>query len=117
MIDLQLASQMPALSAAAEAALFRMVQTALDNVIRHAQANRCQIRLDVSEGALWLVIIDDGIGISPAVMAGVGLTSMRERMEELGGTFASNTNQPTGTRLSASIPLLSDEQILADSTP
>jgi signal transduction histidine kinase len=109
-IDLQLAPQLPPLSAAAEAALFRMVQTALDNVIRHAQANHCQIRLDVSEGALWLVITDDGIGIAPAVMAGVGLTSMRERMEELGGTFASNTNQPTGTRLSASIPLLSDGQ-------
>jgi signal transduction histidine kinase len=115
-IDLQLAPQLPPLSAAAEAALFRMVQTALDNVIRHAQANRCQIRLDVSEGVLWLVITDDGIGISPAVMAGVGLTSMRERMEELGGTFASNTNQPTGTRLSASIPLLSDGQILEDSS-
>ena len=116
-IDLQLAPQLPALSAAAEAALFRMVQTALDNVIRHAQARHCQVRLDVSEGALWLVIIDDGIGISPAVRAGVGLTSMRERMEELGGTFAISSIQPTGTRLSASIPLLSDEQILADSTP
>ncbi len=113
-IDLQMSPQMPFLSAAVEVAAYRIVQTAIDNVIKHAQATTCQVRLEASEHILWMVITDDGIGISPKFLAGVGLTSMRERTEELGGTFGVAAIKPAGTQVSASIPLITESILSQD---
>ncbi len=107
-IDLQLSSQLPFLSAAVEVAAFRIVQTAVDNVIKHARATTCQVRLEAADQTLRIAVTDDGVGISPDFMAGVGLTSMRERTEELGGKFEVVANIPTGTRLTVSIPLVEE---------
>ncbi len=106
-IHLQMPPHLPLLNAAIEVAVYRIVQTSVDNVIKHAQAQNCQVRLTVAENMLCVEITDDGIGISPDFRAGVGLTSMRERTEELGGTFAIADIKPSGTRLTASIPFLS----------
>ncbi|MCW1967829.1 MAG: sensor histidine kinase [Anaerolineae bacterium] len=105
-IELEIAPQLPPLSAAIEVAVYRIVQTAVDNVIKHAQATHCQVRLFVRDDTLHTEITDDGIGISPSFMAGVGLTSMRERSEELGGTLQVLAIQPKGTRLTSAIPLI-----------
>ena len=59
------------------------VQEALNNVVRHASARNCIVRLEISSD-LMLEITDDGAGLPPDRRAGVGLTSMRERAEELG---------------------------------
>ena len=92
------------LSAAVEVAAFRIIQTALDNVAQHAQARSCCIHLSTTPLGLHLEIIDDGVGIPLDFQAGVGLTSMRERAEELGGTFSIASNTPRGTRLLALLP-------------
>jgi signal transduction histidine kinase len=107
-IKLNLPAQLPPLSAAVEVAAFRIMQTALDNVIKHAQATRCDVRLTVLDGKIAIDIMDNGKGIAVNYKAGVGLTSMRERAEELGGAFAIAPTTPQGTHLSVSIPLLSE---------
>jgi signal transduction histidine kinase len=105
-ITLHLPLQLPPLNAAVEVAAFRIMQTSLDNVIKHAEATTCDARLTMTDSHLQIEIIDNGIGITEKYRAGVGLTSMRERAEELGGTFAIAPIQPHGTRLSVSLPLL-----------
>jgi signal transduction histidine kinase len=108
-INLSLPETLPTLTAAVEVAAFRIMQTSLDNVIKHAQATRCDMRLAVTNDTLTIDIIDNGKGIAPDYLAGVGLTSMRERAEELGGTFAITQVKPKGTHLAVSIPLPSVE--------
>ncbi len=105
-IKLSLPPQLPTLNAAVEVAAFRIMQTALDNVFKHAQATRCDARLIATNDHLQIEIVDNGIGIPEKHRAGVGLTAMRERAEELGGVFAIAPIQPHGTRLSVSLPLL-----------
>src|SRR5215204_2677808 len=82
--------ELPPLPAAVEVACYRIVQEALTNVARHADAKTCQLRLSVGRGAgvLEVEITDDGAEIPENRVAGVGLSSMRERAEELGGTLA-----------------------------
>ncbi len=113
-INLKLSAQLPALTAAVEVAAFRIMHTGIDNVVKHAQAAHCEVRLSVTNGDLKIDIIDDGIGIIVNYRAGVGLTSMRERAEELGGTFTIGRNKPNGTHLSVSIPLLLEENSTKD---
>lgn len=107
-IALDLPPLAPSLSAAVEVAAFRIVQTGLDNVVQHAQATRCNVRLAVTADVLEITIVDDGIGIAPDYLAGVGLTSMRERAEELGGSFAVAPIQPHGTHVSVCFPIVPD---------
>ena len=78
---------LPHLPAAVEVAAYRIVQEAMTNVIRHAHAQSCSIRF-LMKDTLQIEIQDDGIGIEDVTRTrGVGLTSMRERAEELGGTL------------------------------
>lgn len=105
-IKLDLPAQLPPLSAAVEVAAFRIMQTSLDNVIKHAQASHAELRLTISGDSLSIDVTDDGKGIADEYRAGVGLTSMRERAEELGGRFAIAPIQPKGTQLLVTIPLL-----------
>jgi signal transduction histidine kinase len=98
---------LPELSAAVEVAIYRIAQEALTNVVRHAAARRCDIRLTLDEPAAWLTlsIQDDGRGLSPSHGVGVGLVSMRERAEELGGTCTIEPVESGGTRVQARLPL------------
>lgn len=75
-----------ALPAAMEVAIYRIVDEALTNVMKHANATTCRVRL-THDAAIDLSIEDDGDGMSPTMRSGVGLMSMRERAEELGGAF------------------------------
>ncbi|HET8628616.1 MAG TPA: sensor histidine kinase [Thermomicrobiales bacterium] len=95
---------LPPLAAAVEVAAFRIAQEAVANVARHAHARRCTVTLAVG-AALEVAIADDGVGIAAGRRAGVGLTSMRERAEELGGTCAFEANPGGGTRVIARLPL------------
>ncbi|MGI8688073.1 MAG: GAF domain-containing sensor histidine kinase, partial [Thermomicrobiales bacterium] len=99
--------QLPPLSAAVEVAAYRIMQEALTNVVRHADAHWCVIclALDEARGTLRITVTDDGVGIPATHRAGVGLTSMRERATELGGIFAVETPPTGGTRVSAHLPL------------
>ena len=95
----------PGLPAATEVALYRIAQEALTNVARHAGADSCRVRLRADEGALELEVSDDGGGIGGDAGAGIGLVSMRERAEELGGTCEVSTPPGGGTRVVARLPM------------
>lgn len=107
-VQLELPTTVAKVSAAVEVALFRIVQTALDNVVKHAQATCCHVQLRVAEAAITLTITDNGIGIGGQHAPGVGLTSMQERAEELGGTLRILPVQPHGVQLQVTIPLLDE---------
>ena len=92
------------LPAAVEVAAYHIAQEALANVARHASARHCTVVLTASE-VLTLTVTDDGVGIPAARTAGVGLSSMRERAEELGGTLVLETALGGGTTVRATLPL------------
>jgi signal transduction histidine kinase len=100
---------LPPLSAAVEVAAYRIVLEALTNVIRHAQAQHCAIRFSVGHNGagdvLRIEVQDDGKGMPEAHRAGVGLRSMRERAEEIGGTCVVESEARQGTCISVKVPL------------
>ena len=96
-------AQLPALPAAVEVAAYRIVQEALENVSKHSQARICSIQF-VNHNGLEIEITDDGIGLLPNITPGVGLRSMRERAEELGGSCVIERGVKGGTRVLAHLP-------------
>ena len=84
------------------------MQEALTNVVRHARARHCWIRLAIEQGALSLEIRDDGVGLPGERHVGVGLQSIRERAEELGGMCRIEADPAGGTRVLARLPLPHD---------
>lgn len=104
--------ELPTLSAAVEVAAYRIVLETLTNVVRHAQAQHCEIRMTLND-ELQIEIIDDGIGIATNHRAGIGLISMRERAAELGGTFSvESLGQRRGTRVCARLPLPAKSEVM-----
>jgi signal transduction histidine kinase len=101
---------LPPLSAAVEVAAYRIVLEALTNVIRHAQAKHCAIRFSPNQNGsnaiLQIEIVDDGIGLPRDLRAGVGLRSMRERAEEVGGILTIEPAINSGTHIRARLPLI-----------
>jgi signal transduction histidine kinase len=95
-----------------EVAAYRIAQEATTNVARHAHAKTCRVRLSVDRagGVLELEVRDDGVGMPEDRQAGVGMISMRERAEELGGTLLVEPGQEGGTRVLARLPLPASEQ-------
>ncbi|MBS2939896.1 sensor histidine kinase [Nocardioides sp. J2M5] len=92
------------LPAAVEVAAYRIVSEALANVVRHARATRADVCLEGGATALTVVVADDGRGIAPEVSAGVGLLSLRERAEELGGRCEVTCPDSGGTVVHAVLP-------------
>jgi len=91
------------LPAAVEVACYRIVTEALTNVARHARATRCAVRVHLDHG-MCAEVCDDGVGLPEGWRAGVGITSMRERVTELGGDLVIEPALPHGTRLAARLP-------------
>lgn len=88
-------------------AVYRIVQEALTNVARHAQAQQVTLQLWSDPGLLRLELVDDGCGFAPGTQraGAMGLLSMRERARELGGTLSVSSSPGAGTRLSLSLAL------------
>jgi signal transduction histidine kinase len=97
---------LPPLPAAVEVAAYRIAQEAMTNVVRHAGASRCAVRLELDEatGHLIVEVADDGQGLPAERGCGVGLASMRERAEELGGSCVVESLREGGTHVLASLP-------------
>lgn len=107
-VSLKAPESLPPLPAAVEVAIFRIAQEALTNVVRHSCASRCLVRLALheQERLLELEIEDNGRGLAPARSTGVGLASMRERAEELGGTCEVKQAPNGGTWVHVQLPTL-----------
>ena len=98
-IDLEVQGERP-LGAAAEREVLRIAQEALTNALRHAGAERLAVRLAFPDGRVELAVSDDGAGFDPATPAAgrhLGLVSMRERAEAIGGRLAIDSRPGAGT--------------------
>ena len=114
--ELHVTGPLPVLSAAIEVAAYWIATEAIGNVVRHSQATSCLVTLDAqSTGLLTLRIVDNGIGIDERLLAtienGIGISSMRERAAELGGSFTAQRNPQGGTIVSARLPIMSTAMI------
>jgi NarL family two-component system sensor histidine kinase LiaS len=82
--------------------LFRVAQEALANVARHSQASRVNAELANQSNDVILTIQDNGVGFDPGeVEKGVGLDSMRERLEAIGGRLDISSQTSSGTKITA----------------
>jgi signal transduction histidine kinase len=87
-----------------ELACFRIAQEALTNVLRHAQARHVLLRVGCDATTLHLHVEDDGRGLAPDRRDGLGLITMRERAQQLGGRFEI-ASDAAGTRIDVELPL------------
>ena len=103
----QVPDNLPALSDAKAIGLFRILQEALTNVMRHAQAHTVELTLTVEDTNLRLTISDDGVGFVQAQGRAVsfGLVGMRERVLIMGGKLSLQSELGEGTTLSVTVPL------------
>jgi signal transduction histidine kinase len=106
LITIEAPAALPTVPAAVEVAIYRITQEALANVVRHARARSCEVRLrfDAAAGVVYLAVADDGHGGADESCPGIGLHSMRERAEELGGMFTIEAQPSGGTRVTARLP-------------
>jgi signal transduction histidine kinase len=98
----------PRLEPRSDAEVFRIAQEALQNALRHGQAERLDVRLEAHDGLLALTVADDGIGFDPAAPAvrsrRLGLTSMEERARAVGGALAIESAPGAGTTVRLEVP-------------
>jgi two-component system sensor histidine kinase UhpB len=98
------------MDSATEIALYRIVQEALTNIAKHAQAKHVDIIVTNGPGGISLTVVDDGIGFDSAGMdrltakAGWGITSMRERAQAVSGTLTIESAPGKGTRVIMIVP-------------
>ena len=103
-LELALPSPLPPMSAAAEVAVYRIVQEAVVNVLRNAGGRTCTVSLRADDCGLVVDVRDDGVGLPAQVPEGVGLRSMRERAAELGGTCTVTAVPGGGTDVRVRLP-------------
>ena len=96
---------LPELPAAVETAAYRIAQEAMTNVVRHAGAMVCTVRLSCRDAYFIVEICDNGRGLSQDRTCGLGLQAMRERATELNGQFMIESLPDGGTLVQARLPL------------
>jgi two-component system NarL family sensor kinase len=99
------ADDVGALPAAVEVAAYRIAVEAVNNAVRHSRGSVCAVTLRRDRDALEVEIRDDGSGVADVPGTGVGVGSMRERAEELGGTCTVSSAPGRGTVVLAHLPL------------
>lgn len=116
-LNLDVPDVLPALPAAVEVAAYRIVTEAIVNVVRHSKASTCQVSLMMEEqtSMLRLEVRDNGIGLGANIrrdqVSGIGLQSMRERAEELGGSCKIENASQGGTQLVALLPVNTEMEV------
>ena len=96
---------LPVLSPVVEESAYRILAESLTNVARHSGAGHCAVEIRQVDGTLVLGVEDDGGGCGPGRSGGHGLESMRRRAVDLGGRFMVVDAEPSGTRVTAVLPL------------
>jgi signal transduction histidine kinase len=113
-ITLTAPDALPALPAAVEVAAYRIVQEAVNNAVKHAKASVIAVTVALPEKpaplSLHIEVCDNGIGLPVDHPVGIGLHSMRERAEELGGTICFENQPRGGTSVQVRLPLLGSEE-------
>ena len=97
--------RLPPLPAAVEVAALRVALEATTNAVRHASPSSCTVGLAIDDRWLTVQVDDDGTGLPADPVPGVGLSSMRERAEEVGGTLTVGEREGGGTGVRAVLPL------------
>ncbi len=88
--------------------LYRIAQEALNNTLKHAAATAVTVRLSMTDGHVELAVVDNGRGFDATATTdhgGLGLVSMRERAERLGGSVTIDSTPGAGTTVHVSLPL------------
>ncbi|HSD64115.1 MAG TPA: ATP-binding protein, partial [Ignavibacteriaceae bacterium] len=95
-----------------ELCIYRVVQEALNNIIKHSKASGFSINLNLSDGSVTLGISDDGIGFKPSILLndkyisdGLGIMNMQERIERLNGKLHIDSSINKGTIIFVYFPL------------
>lgn len=101
-VEVALDAELPA---AVELAVYRVAQEAVTNVVRHAGAREVRVRLDGAATEVRLEVSDDGSGRVTPRAGGLGLVSMRERAEQLGGTLEIRAREGRGTSVAMAVPV------------
>ncbi|PWT89107.1 MAG: hypothetical protein C5B55_11950 [Blastocatellia bacterium] len=90
--------------------LYRIAQEALHNIITHSQAKNVQVELAANREEVLLRISDDGMGFDLSrEVAGLGLASMRERVQAIGGSIDISSSSKSGTQIEVRVPLSRDD--------
>lgn len=110
-VQLELGQHCTQLSASAKICVYRFVQEALNNGYRHGGGMRQRVVQSYQNGKIFIAVTDEGPGFDPDRIhaAGIGLTSMRERVESIGGQFEIHTSK-SGTRVAMTLCVNEKEQ-------
>lgn len=108
-VDVTVTGSDDALPSTVEHELFRIVQEAATNAVRHAHASAVRVRLEFGPDRAVVTVADDGVGFDPDARQirsrRLGLTSMRERAQALGGAFAIDSSPDAGTTVRVEVPV------------
>lgn len=91
-----------------EATIYRIVQEALNNVVKHAAATRASVSIGERDREITVIVEDDGRGLDGGGKGGFGLIGMRERVTLAGGRLTIGTGEQGGVRVSATLPARPD---------
>ena len=109
-VGLEIAGNIGQLSERYRTCVYRAIQEALTNCIRHARAARISVSVNAAADRLDVTVADDGIGLDPSRRRqGLGLLGIEERVRELGGTTFIRSTIGGGTLISVRLPLASSE--------
>jgi signal transduction histidine kinase len=104
-VEIQASSEPLVLPAAVDLAALRIVQEAVSNVRKHANAAHCTVALAERDGELQVTVSDDGIGPPPRIQSGLGLASIQQRATELGGSAVFMSAPRGGMRVAVRLPI------------
>ena len=111
---LKLPEEDPGLTRELEICIFRVIQEALNNIIKHSKAKEFTVNLDFDDKSITLIISDDGIGFKPILLLdekyisdGMGILNMQERVERLNGSFHIDSSHNNGTVITIDFPITS----------
>ena len=105
-VDLNVSGDLAGLPEAHATCVYRIVQEALTNCVRHASSTRIRVNVTGAGDTLAVVVQDDGVGIPPdRLKSGLGLRGIEERVRDLAGTFDIHSTSGGGTSLTIEIPL------------
>ncbi len=112
-VELEIEETLPALPDLYNITLYRVLQEALNNIVKHAQANRVWVEMTTESHTLTLTVQDNGRGFEPGQneKQGLGLAGMQERLTLAGGSFNLTSHLGRGTILAAALPINSREAL------